>query len=55
MWFAVKYDDLVTWDEGEDLAEGRAVLKNGWLSVLPEICFMEESTSEAQREHGQQS
>lgn len=37
MWFAVKYDDLVTWDEGEDLAEGRAVLKNGWLSVLPEI------------------
>jgi hypothetical protein len=55
MWFAVEYDKLVTWDEGEDLAEGRAVLKTGWLSVLPKICFMEESTSEAEREHGEQS
>jgi len=47
MWFAVDYDKSVTWDEGEALAEGRAVLKNGWLSVLPKICFIDESMSGA--------
>jgi len=55
MWFAVEYDKLVTWDEGEDLADGRAVLKNGWLSVLPQICFMDEGMSEAAKEAEVQS
>jgi len=50
MWFAVEYDKLVTRDEGDVLAEAQAVLKNGWLSVLPNICFMKEGTSEAEKE-----
>jgi hypothetical protein len=52
MWFAVEYDKLVKWDEREDQAEARAVLRNQWLSALPKICFMEESIKEAQSEHG---
>jgi hypothetical protein len=55
MWFAVEYDKLVSWNEGEDLAKKRVVQRNGWLSVLPNICFMDQSTSEAQQEHGEQS
>ena len=54
MWFAVEYDKLVTWDESEDQANERAVLRNGWLGALPKICFMEESIKAAQNEHGKE-
>jgi hypothetical protein len=50
MWFAVEYDKMVTWDESEEQANERVVLRNGWLSALPKICFMEESIKAAQSE-----
>jgi hypothetical protein len=55
MWFAVEYDNLVTWDESEEMADARAVLRKGWLSALPKICFMDEGIKEAQGEHGKES
>ena len=55
MWFAVEFDKLVTWDESEEMADARAVLRNGWLGALPKICFMDESIKESQVEHGKES
>lgn len=55
MWFAVEHDKSVTWDEGDVLADGRVVLKNGWLSVLPRICFIDQGLCESQKEQGMSS
>ena len=39
MWFVAERDGMVCFDEGVDCEKARAAFRDGWLSVLPQICF----------------
>jgi hypothetical protein len=39
MWFVAERDGMVCFDEGVDCEKARVAFRDGWLSVLPQICF----------------